>query len=519
MLADILASLRDKILNIIKEGMNKIKSFFREGAAIPKLETCLPFIAYRNFVTDIIDFDLADLPGKIGRGRPKCDPKRLMAMAFYLYGKTDRVREFASDIDSNPLLRYALGFDPDEKPYSIASMYNFMGHLYGYIEREKRNPFSEVFANATKKLASFFGLSGESVRTDSKLFGSNIAYDNRYVIVVLTIQSLCHIGEIDLDALADKEYAKPLRDFVDSTPRQDCYHFSSERISEKMLEVGIVIKALIDDLQQSAPQILRRVFNDQYFLDEEGKVAVRKGEEIAGTSLQSPYDTDCQYVKKYHAVKGYVVNLAENIGELLSLVTSVIVEGACVPDKQFTKACIIDTENCTGQSVRRFYADGAYHDYDTREWFAARDCDYVFTGFKGKPSKYQIRECASGDYQVTNLETGLVQAGYLTAGGAIRILNDGGGKSKYRYFSKKMLECAKARTSQGLISREEKNKRNNVEGTIAEFSSVLDGDKCRYRGMFACRRFGICRAMSMNINRICIFIKENFNSSLQSIAA
>ena len=519
MFADYITKIRARIVNLISEGMGKIRTFFRVGTRVPKPQTCLPFIIFRKFFTDLIDVDLANLYKNSKRGRKNCNIKRLMAMVFYLYGKSERVRTFVKDIESNPLLRYALGYEPNEKPYCIATMYNFMGRIARISITEKRNPFSEVFSKVVEKLVSFFELKCEALRTDSKQFASNIAYDNRYVIVILVLQYLCRIEEINPKTLMDKECAKKIHDILDSTPRQDCYHNAAEVINAKMLEAGEVMSCLIKELGDSAPSMLVRVFNDQFFYDAENKVAARRGDEIKGTSLQSPFDPDCECAEKYDLVKGYVINLAENISEAISLVTSVIVEGACTPDIQFTKPCISDTETCSGRNIKDFYADGAYNDASVREWLKDRGCRYVFTGFKGKPSKYLIEECDSGEYKVTNTETGTAQFAHVTKGGTIRIDNEGKGTCKYRYFTQKMLEVAKARISQGLITKEERNKRNNVEGTIAQFSSALDGDKCRYRGMFACRRFGICRAMFMNINRICIFIEENFKDSLRVIAA
>jgi hypothetical protein len=83
-----------------------------------------------------------------------------------------------------------------------------------------------------------------------------------------------------------------------------------------------VIYKLLKSVEESYLQTLRRVFSEQYII-EETHIHARPKAEISATSVQSPHDTDCTYRNKDgNQVKGYSVNVTETCDEgKLNLIT------------------------------------------------------------------------------------------------------------------------------------------------------------------------------------------------------
>ena len=89
----------------------------------------------------------------------------------------------------NMLVRSAIGlFNADDAIPTESTYYLFRKKINDYAKENNENLLDQVFFDITKKQSIEFQVSGKSVRMDSKLLGSNIAYLSRYELVHETLR-------------------------------------------------------------------------------------------------------------------------------------------------------------------------------------------------------------------------------------------------------------------------------------------------------------------------------------------
>ncbi|MBK6482121.1 MAG: transposase [Chitinophagaceae bacterium] len=92
----------------------------------------------------------------------------------------------------NLLVRSALGLmNMDDAVPVESTYYLFRKRIVEYEKSEKINLFEKTFASVTKGQATDFEVSGKSIRMDSKLLGSNIAWLSRYELIHETLRLVC----------------------------------------------------------------------------------------------------------------------------------------------------------------------------------------------------------------------------------------------------------------------------------------------------------------------------------------
>jgi hypothetical protein len=177
------------------------------------------------------------------------------------------------------------------------------------------NLFGITFNQVTRDQISEFNVNGKSIRMDSKLMGSNIAFYSRYEIIHRTLavfyKSLNN-SEMNTLPVSDKEQLKQL---LEEEPRKTVYRSTREEVKTRMQQIGILAYKLIklfDGNSNDQFQLLRRIFEEQYKVVEEEKIELRPKEEIASSSVQSPHDPDGAYRQKgEQKVKGYSANVTD----------------------------------------------------------------------------------------------------------------------------------------------------------------------------------------------------------------
>jgi hypothetical protein len=92
----------------------------------------------------------------------------------------------------NLLVRSALGLINTDDPVPAESTYYlFRKRVLEYEKLNGENLFDKIFSSITQGQAADFKVSGKSIRMDSKLMGSNIAWLSRYEIIHETIRLFC----------------------------------------------------------------------------------------------------------------------------------------------------------------------------------------------------------------------------------------------------------------------------------------------------------------------------------------
>jgi hypothetical protein len=176
-----------------------------------------------------------------------------------------------------------------------------------------------IFSQITHDQISEFNVNGKSIRMDSKLIGSNIAFYSRYEIIHRTLVLFCkslNNKQMDTLPVSDKEQIKQL---LEEEPQKTVYRSTRDEVTSRMQQIGILAYKLIklfDGNSNDQFQLLRRVFEEQYKVAEEEKIELHPKEEITSSSVQSPHDPDGAYRQKgEQKVKGYSTNVTETASE------------------------------------------------------------------------------------------------------------------------------------------------------------------------------------------------------------
>ena len=209
------------------------------------------------------------------------------------------------------------------------------------------------------------------------------------------------------------------------------------------------------------------------------------------------------------------MNVTETISDgPLDLVTNIKVDKANVPDTDFVQPAISSTQEITGISVEKVYADGAYQS-PCNDGFC-QDIDMVFTGIQGATSRYDLKMTTEG-LLVTDTKTGET----LQATLAKKLKNSKedkwyirNGKDKV-YFNQQAIRTSHMRRDIKQRPVEESQKRNNVEATIFHVAYPLRSGKSKYRGLIKNQTWAICRCFWVNLVRIIHFIEQTCQRTFQ----
>jgi hypothetical protein len=309
----------------------------------------------------------------------------------------------------NLLVRCALGlFNLNDTLPAESTYYLLRKRMYEHQNQTGEDLMEKTFKRITSGQVQEFDVNGRSIRMDSKLLGSNIAFYSRYEIIHHTLcrfyKTLDKQEKSRLSAM-DKEQ---LREFIKEEPQKTVYRSTREEIKSRLQSIGTLVYKIVNTFtgQESEQyQLLCRVFGEQYKVAEDQQIQLRPREEIDSDSVQSPHDPDSAYRHKGdQQVKGYSANITETTSDdSLNLVTDVIVEKANVPDTEFVQPAIESTTEVTGQVVETAYVDGAYQSPDNDEF--CENIDMVFTGIQGYPPRYDLEMTPTG-LIATDTQTG-----------------------------------------------------------------------------------------------------------------
>lgn len=421
----------------------------------------------------------------------------------------------------NLLVRSALGlFNLDDEIPADSTYYLFRKRIHQYNRENNDDLLQKAFETVTRGQIKDFEVSGKSIRMDSKLFGSNIAWYTRYEIIHQTFVLFCKTLKESDFLLFPEEDRQQLKLLLQEEPLKIIYRSNKEEVQTRMQSIGILAYktlGLFTGHDSEAYRLLQRVFREQYKVEgDDKKIELRPKEEIESDSVQSPHDPDSAYRHKTdQKVKGYSMNITETIsGEPLDLITNVMVDKATIPDTVFVQPAISSTQAVTDVPVEKVYADGAYQSPCNDEF--CQNIDMVFTGIQGAVSRYEL-EMAPEGLLVTDTQTGE----RLVATLAKKLKNSTEdrwyirtGKDKV-YFNQQAIRTSNMRRTMKQRPKEELQKRNNVEATIFHVAYPLRSGKSKYRGLIKNQTWAICRCFWVNLVRIIHFLEQTCQRTLQ----
>ena len=140
----------------------------------------------------------------------------------------------------NLLVRSALGlFNLNDAIPAESTYYLLRKRIYEYEKLTREDLMEKTFKRITSGQVQEFDVNGRSIRMDSKLLGSNIAFYSRYEIIHHTLcrfyKTLDKQEKSRLSAM-DKEQLKEL---TKEEPQKTVYRSTREEIKSRLQSIGI----------------------------------------------------------------------------------------------------------------------------------------------------------------------------------------------------------------------------------------------------------------------------------------
>ena len=441
-------------------------------------------------------------------GRPNAPIRILIAMSILKEGSGCSDESLFENCCFNMLYRRALGMVTlNEQCPSIDSYYMLRRRMAKYEEETGIDLFDKCFKGITRKQALEYRISGKSVRMDSKLISSNIAWYTRYEIIH---ETLCKsVEKCEIERIEDQLLREQALDFLGEDAQKTVYRTDSETMAKRLLTLGIVIDYILSHSHPKDKPLLRRVFSEQYEKADDGTVSVLDKKRVSSKSVQNPNDPDAEYRGKAgKKVKGYSTNITETCDEKdkPSLITHVDVEGATTADNTYVESGVKGSEEVTGGKVEALHSDGAYQSEENRKFAEQNGIDFVANGIQGKPSRFDLEQRDEHTLEVTDKQTGEVINAIPVKDDKWKIqVENKDGKKSWRYFGRDQIEKAKTRREVESIPFDERKKRNNVEATIFQYCFHTRNNKTRYRGLFKHKMQAVARCAWINVRRLLLF--------------
>ena len=477
---------------------------------------------YRNVLLNIDEEILRPLFVDGNMGAPTKQLRILIAMRMLKEGRGCSDEQLYENVRFNLVWRQAVGlFNINDECPSIDSYYMLFRRIAEYEQNnpEHVNLYKKIYQDLTAKQIKKYKIAGRTIRMDSKLIGSNIAWFSRYEIIHETFRK--QVSEQEAMRISDQLYRQKALDFLAEDSSKTVYRSDDETLGQRLLDLGIVISHILAMRGEGEVSLLHRVFHEQYDVDKDGNIIVRDKKLVSATSVQNPNDPDAAYRSKGgKKVKGYSTNITETCDEedKPSLITDVQVKPANAADNGFLKDAVEDTRKVTDNCIDKVIVDGAYQSKENRNLASDEENGFelVANGLQGKPSRFDLELQDDGSLEVTDKQTAEVITATKVKDGQWKIaVESPKGKKSYRYFDNEAIERSQNRQRMETIPWEERKKRNNVEATIFQYCFLTRNNKTRYRGLFKQTLQALARCAWINMRRLFIFDVKAANLALQ----
>jgi hypothetical protein len=441
-------------------------------------------------------------------GAPNSSIRILVGMMILKEGEGCSDQKLFENARFNLLFRKALGLvNMDDSVPTESTYYLFRKNIGEYFKKTGIDLFEACFKQITKGQIIDYQVSGQSLRMDSKLIGSNIAFYSRYELIHKSLVLFYKSTPKEHFKLLSDEKLVRLESYVKEKSADTVYRSTKEQIKEKLGALGMLIYSIIQSItafQSTDYVMLKQVFKEQYNVEEDAAIQLKANKEISAKSIQSPHDTECDYRRKNDEdTKGYSHNIAETCDENnpINLITNVQTAPASKADNEFTKPATTNSQKLLQDKISNIHTDGAYHSEDNQMFTREEGINFYLTGFQGAVPRYELTKDNNTIRCIDTKENVEVEV-VTTPNGKYRIKTEKG----YRYFTDKEIEKQVLRKEIEQIPKEIANKRNNVEASIYQLAYPLRKDKTKYRGFFKNKIWAILRCTWINCVRIAKYI-------------
>ena len=488
---------------------------------------------FRKQVVERVDEDVFSVLYCQNNGAPNYSIRVLVGMIVLKEAFVWSDSQLFDEISFNLLVRGALGLhNINDAAPARSTYYLFRKRIVEHENQGNENLFAKVFTQVTQEQIIEFEVRGESVRMDSKLIGSNIAWYSRYELIHETLRSSYKEDGLFVEHLSEEEKEK-LKNIVSEEGQKVSYRSNKDEINSKIDDIGLLIYKILQhpNNQSSEKSVLQQVFEQQYKVGKDESVTARKKTEISADSIQSPHDTDCDFRNKGgNKVKGFVGNLTETCDKkvvevdvvkedkkikktkkalILNLITNIQVKPVTHSDSKFFISAIEQSQKILSNPIKSAYTDGAFHSPENQDYCEEHGINFIIPKIQGTPSRYDLSIDSNNNVVVIDTKTDkILEVKEITTTKQIerkwRIETEKG----YRYFTLKDIETSMLRKEIQQIPQEELNIRNNVEATIFHFGHRYPHDKTRYRGLIKHEIWANARCLWVNCVRITNYLNK-----------
>jgi len=467
---------------------------------------------FRVQVTSRIDESICKPLFAEQTGAPNAPIRVLIAMMALKEGNGWSDEQLFEQCRFNLLVRSALGLVNMDDCVPVESTYYLLRKRVVEYEKDNEiNLIEKTMSSITKGQAVDFAVSGKSIRMDSKLLGSNIAWYTRYELIHETIRLFCEdVREILFTHPLLATQKEVLENLLKETGNKVVYRSSQDEVKTKMQQLGILASHLIEAFNPANSKhytTLSRVFSEQFKINEDKIIITRNKEEIKSDSVQSPHDTDCNYRNKDgNQIKGYSINATESCdGEGLNLICGVDVRVVSTPDNDFLQNGVKQAKEIFLDTIKHLHTDGAYHSPDNQCLCKEENIDWLINAIQGAKGRFDLLLSEENELTITDTQTGeIMEVTKLKKQEKWRINTNNG----YKYFTEKEITASALRRKIAAIPQVTLNKRNNVEATIFQIGFHYPNDKSRYRGLIKHKMWANIRCMWVNFVRIKLFVTK-----------
>ena len=469
---------------------------------------------FRQQVTFQIDENLFKSLYCSNNGTPNSPIRVLIAMMILKEAEGLSDQKLFENCRFNMLTRSAIGLvNADDIVPTESTYYLFRKRIVEDEKAGNENLLSVVFSQVTKKQCTDFEVSGKRIRMDSKLLGSNIAWLSRYEIIHETFRLF--YNEVKQLGKIDQVTTEVLEGLLKLEGNKITYTCSSDEVKTRLQQLGELIYQVLPLFSATNSihnQTLKKVFDQQFKVDENKIVIARDKEEITAQSVQSPHDTDSTYRNKGgNGIKGYSINITESCddGEVLNLIGHVDVREASASDLDFLQDDIKKVEEVFTAKVHAVHADGNYNSKSNQAFCkdANRNIELLLHSIQGAPGRYNL-DLVDNELVVLDTLTNQLLP-------SKKRLRNGKGcwqvkvEKGYRYFTQKEIDTCSLRKKIAEIPLEVLQKRNNVEATIFQLAYHYPNAKSRYRGLIKHQMWANIRCLWMNFVRLFNFMEKS----------
>ena len=409
-------------------------------------------------------------------GTPNASVRVLIAMMILKESEGMSDQKLFENCRFNMLTRSALGLLNVNDPVPTESTYYlFRKRIVEYEAESKQNLFEAVFNQVTKSQSIDFEVSGKRIRMDSKLLGSNIAWLSRYELIHETVRLFYQ------DIKSSVNLGQDTKDSLDKLLTLDgnkvVYTCSSNEVKTRLQQLGFLIYDILPLFSQTDSvhyQTLKRVFNEQFNVDENKLVIGKNKEEITAQSVQSPHDTDSTYRNKDgDQIKGYAINVTESCDDksTLNLIGNVDVRNVSTSDVDFLQEGIKKAQEVFTSTTEAAHADGAYHSPDNQRFCKDQNIELHLHAIQGAKGRYKLDLLEDGNLSVIDTLTKQQVESHIIKNKKGVVKWSIKAENGYRYFTQNEVDNYLIRKKIEETPVEILQKRNNVEATI--FGYVL----------------------------------------------